>query len=259
MTSRLQDKRCVITGSGAGIGRSIALAFAAEGARVVVNDVDREAADSVVKEIVELGAEAVANYDAIGTVEAAEAVVSLAYEAFDGVDVLVNNAGILRDRMLHNMSEEEFDQVVQVHLKGTWACGRAAVQRWRPLAKAEAESGRPATRKIINVTSASGLIGAVGQSNYAAAKMGIVGLTKTWAKELGKLAINVNAIAPAALTAMTEPLVQDPEAAKQRYARFALGRYGAPEEIAPGFVYLASKESDYVTGQVLCIDGGLVI
>ena len=259
MSGRLQDKRCIITGSGAGIGRSIALAFAAEGAQVVVNDVDQDAADGVVKELADLGVQAVANYDAIGTVEAAEAVVGLAFDTLGGLDVLVNNAGILRDRMLHNMSEEEFDQVIHVHLKGTWACGRAAVQRWRPLAKAEAESGQPVTRKIINVTSASGLIGAVGQSNYAAAKMGIVGLTKTWAKELGKLAINVNAIAPAALTAMTEPLVQDPEAAKQRYARFALGRYGAPEEIAPGFVYLASKESDYVTGQVLCIDGGLVI
>src|SRR5918996_648036 len=113
--------------------------------------------------------------------------------------------------------------------------------------------------KIINVTSASGLLGAVGQSNYAAAKMGIVGLTKTWAKELGHLSINVNAIAPAALTAMTEPLLEDPDAAEKRLERFALGRYGAPEEIAPSFVFLASKESDYITGQILCVDGGLVI
>lgn len=259
MSKRLQSKSCIVTGAGGGIGRAIALSFAAEGARVVVNDLDRAAADAVVKEIEAEGAEAVANYAAIGSVDAAEAVVAQAFDSFGGLDVLVNNAGILRDRMLHNMSEEEFDQVIHVHLKGTWACGRAAVQRWRPLAKQDAESGTKTTRKIINVTSASGLIGAVGQSNYAAAKMGIVGLTKTWAKELGRLSINVNAIAPAALTAMTEPLVQDPEAAKQRYARFALGRYGAPDEIAPGFVYLASSESDYVTGQVLCIDGGLVI
>ncbi|MDQ3941245.1 MAG: SDR family oxidoreductase, partial [Actinomycetota bacterium] len=112
---------------------------------------------------------------------------------------------------------------------------------------------------IINVTSASGLIGSVGQSNYSAAKMGIVGLTKTWAKELGPLAINVNAVAPAARTAMTEPLLQvDPEEVKRRMARFPLGRYGEPEEIAPAFVYLASDESNYVTGQVLCVDGGLV-
>ncbi len=259
MSDRLRGQSCIVTGAGAGIGRAVALAFAAEGARVVVNDLDRDAADSVVKEIDAQGGDAVANYHAIGSVEAAEAVVDQAFDTFGELGVLVNNAGILRDRMLHNMSEEDFDQVIHVHLKGTWACGRAAVQRWRPLAKREAEEGANRHRKIINVTSASGLIGAVGQSNYAAAKMGIVGLTKTWAKELGRLSINVNAIAPAALTAMTEPLVQDPEAAKQRYARFALGRYGSPEEIAPGFVYLASSESNYVTGQVLCIDGGLVI
>ena len=257
MSDRLKDKSCVVTGAGGGIGRAVAMAFAAEGAQVVVNDVSSAAADEVVREIDALGGRAVANHEAIGTVAAAESVIGSAFESFGGLDVLVNNAGILRDRMLHNMSEEEFDQVIQVHLKGTWACGRAAVQKWRPLAKQEGENARH--RKIINVTSASGLIGAVGQSNYAAAKMGIVGLTKTWAKELGRLKINVNAIAPAALTAMTEPLVQDPETAKQRYARFPLGRYGTPEEIAPGFVYLASAESDYVTGQVLCIDGGLVI
>ncbi|MGH2820616.1 MAG: SDR family oxidoreductase, partial [Actinomycetota bacterium] len=169
-------------------------------------------------------------------------------------------AGILRDRMVHNMSEEEWDAVIQVHLKGTWACGRAVVQHWRSIAKQELESGNPPKhRKIVNVTSASGLLGSVGQSNYAAAKMGIVGLTKTWAKELGALAINVNAIAPAALTSMTEPLLQDPAGRERRLSRFALGRYGAPEEIAPAFLFLASDEANYITGQVLCVDGGLVI
>ena len=183
---------------------------------------------SVVKEIEEAGGRAVAHNDAIGSVAAAESLLKVALDAFGELDVLVNNAGILRDRMLHNMSEDEFDAVIQVHLKGTWACGRAAVQHWRPLAKQEAEEGAPRHRKIINVSSASGLIGSPGQSNYAAAKMGIVGLTKTWAKELGRLAINVNAIAPAALTAMTEPLIQDPEEKKRRFARFALGRYADP-------------------------------
>jgi 3-oxoacyl-[acyl-carrier protein] reductase len=256
MGSRLEGKSCIVTGAGRGIGRAVATAFASEGARVVVNDLDKDAANEVVAEI---GDAATANYEPIGSVAAAESVVQTALDSFGGLDVLVNNAGLLRDRMLHKMSEDEFDAVIGVHLKGTWACGRAAVQQWRPLAKQEAESGRPRHRKIINVTSASGLLGAVGQSNYAAAKMGIVGLTKTWAKELGPLNINVNAIAPAALTAMTEPLLEDPDAARRRLARFALGRYGAPEEIAPGFVYLASSESDYVTGQILCIDGGLVI
>ena len=259
MPRRLEGKACIVTGAGRGIGRAIAMAFAAEGARVVVNDADEAAAEAVVKEMTENGAQAVPHAEAIGTVAAAESVLAAALDAFGGLDVLVNNAGILRDRMLHNMSEEEFDAVIQVHLKGTWACGRAVVQHWREVAKKEIADGHPRHRKIINVTSASGLIGAAGQSNYAAAKMGIVGLTKTWAKELGRYSINVNAIAPAALTAMTEPLLQDEAAAKTRLARFALGRYGSPEEIAPGFVYLASDESNYVTGQVLCIDGGLVI
>jgi 3-oxoacyl-[acyl-carrier protein] reductase len=259
MTGRLNDKACIVTGAGRGIGRAVVNAFADEGAAVLVNDVDRAAADQAVSELTSRGVKAAANYDAIGTVAAADAIVRDAVEAFGSLDVLVNNAGILRDRMLHNMSEEEFDLVIQVHLKGTWACGRAAVQHWRPLAKQELEDGRKVHRKIINVTSPSGLIGSPGQSNYAAAKMGIVGLTKTWAKELGPLSINVNAVSPTALTAMTEPLLQDPEAAKKRMARFALGRYGSPEEIAPSFLYLASGESDYVTGQVLRVDGGLVI
>jgi 3-oxoacyl-[acyl-carrier protein] reductase len=259
VANRLGGASCVVTGAGRGIGRAVALAFAQEGARVLVNDVDREAAESVRDEISKGGGEAAVNTDPIGSVAAGESLVQSALDAFGELDALVNNAGILRDRMLHKMSEEDFDQVIDVHLKGTWACGRAAVRHWRPLAKAEKDSGAVKHRKIINVTSASGLVGSVGQSNYSAAKMGIVGLTKTWAKELGSLSINVNAVAPAALTAMTEPLLEDPDAARRRMARFALGRYGEPEEIAPAFVYLASPESNYVTGQILCVDGGLVI
>jgi 3-oxoacyl-[acyl-carrier protein] reductase len=259
LMARLEGKVCIVTGAGRGIGRAIVEAFAAEGAQLVVNDVDKEAAEDASGAVKQGGGRAIAEYSPIGTVDAAESLLQATLDEYGRVDVLVNNAGILRDRMLHKMSEEEFDAVIQVHLKGTWACGRAVVQHWRPLAKQEAESGGPAHRKIINVTSASGLIGSVGQSNYAAAKMGIVGLTKTWAKELGALQINVNAVAPAALTAMTEPLLEDPEAARKRLARFPLGRYGSPEEIAPAFVFLASGESNYITGQVLCVDGGLVI
>jgi 3-oxoacyl-[acyl-carrier protein] reductase len=256
---RMQDKVCIVTGAGAGIGRAVASAFAAEGAQVVVNDIDEAAARAVVESIISTGGRAVAVVASIGSIDSAELLVGQALSEFGVVDVLVNNAGVLRDRMLHNMSEDDWDTVIDVHLKGTWACGRAVVQHWRPLAKSEAEQGNPVHRKIINVASASGLLGAAGQSNYAAAKMGVVGLTKTWARELGPLAINVNAIAPAALTGMTEPLLADPDAARKRLARFALGRYGTPDEIAPAFVFLASRESDYVTGQVLCVDGGLVI
>lgn len=251
---RLEGKVCIVTGAGRGIGRAVAESFAREGARVVVNDADLVAAEEVVQN---LGLNAAADGHAIGTVPAADAVIATALHHFGRVDVLVNNAGVLRDRMLHNMSEEEFDDVIRVHLKGSWACGRAAVRHWRPIAKQEGSGAHH--RKIINVTSASGLIGAVGQSNYAAAKMGIVGLTKSWAKELGPLSINVNAVAPAALTGMTEPLMSDPKAAARRLERFPLGRYGHPDEIAPAFVYLASQDSDYVTGQTLCVDGGLVI
>jgi NAD(P)-dependent dehydrogenase (short-subunit alcohol dehydrogenase family) len=256
MRDRLAGRTCIVTGAGGGIGRAVALAFAGEGARVVVNDIDEQAAHDVAAAI---GDAAVAHHEPIGTIKAAESLLATALDAFGDVDVLVNNAGMLRDKMLHTMSEDDFDRVIEVHLKGTWACGRAVVSHWRPLAKTEKESGAPRVRKIINVTSASGLLGAVGQSNYAAAKMGIVGLTKTWAKELGALAITVNAIAPAALTSMTEPLLEDPAVAEKRLARFALGRYGAPEEIAPSFVFFASSDSDYITGQVLCVDGGLVI
>ena len=260
MAERLQGRSAIITGSGSGIGKALALAFAAEGANVLVNDVNTDAARETAQEVERAGVRSALNTDAIGSVAAAEAVVAAAFDAFGDVDILVNNAGILRDKMLHNMEESDFDAVIEVHLKGTWACGREIVRRWRPVAKAEAEEGgKPRHRKIVNVTSASGLIGSAGQSNYSAAKMGIVGLTKTWAKELGRFNINVNAVAPTALTAMTSPLLEDPEAAKRRLARFPLGRYGAPEEIAPAFVYLASDESNYVTGQVLCVDGGLVM
>ena len=193
MTNRLDGKTCIVTGAGRGIGLAIVKAFADNGARLVVNDLDTDAADAAVGEITAAGGEAVANYEPIGSLDAANSVVGSALDSFGRLDVLVNNAGVLRDKMTHTMTEEDFDLVVQVHLKGTWACGRAAIQHWRPLAKNEAASGTPAHRKIINVTSASGLIGAVGQGNYAAAKMGIVGLTKTWAKELGRLNINVNA------------------------------------------------------------------
>jgi 3-oxoacyl-[acyl-carrier protein] reductase len=259
MPRRLLGLSAIVTGGGRGIGRSVALAFAREGARVVVNDVNSHAADSVVEEIEASDGTATPDYRAIGSIETADGLVGTALDAFGSLDVLINNAGILRDKMLHNMTEDDFDQVINVHLKGTWACGRAAVQHWRPIAKQESERGEPSPRKIINVTSASGLIGAVGQSNYAAAKMGIVGLTKSWAKELGRLGITVNAVAPAALTAMTEPLLKDEEAAQRRLSRFALGRYGEPDEIAPAFVFLASEEARYITGQVLCVDGGLVI
>jgi NAD(P)-dependent dehydrogenase (short-subunit alcohol dehydrogenase family) len=199
-----------------------------------------------VGEIEGLGGTAVSDTNPIGSVEAAEAVVRSALDAFGDLDVLVNNAGILRDKMLHNMSEEDFDKVINVHLKGTWACGRAAVQHWRPIAKGEIEQGRAQPRKIINVTSASGLIGAVGQSNYAAAKMGIVGLTYSAANSLGRYGVTANAISPGASTRMTDSIPTE----RQR-VRFTKGDERSPDNVAPIVAYLASAESGWVNGQVI--------
>ena len=146
MGSQLEGKTCVVTGAGAGIGAAVARAFSAEGARVVVNDVDRGRADEVSVGIREAGGQAVANYAAIGSVSSAEALLETALDSFGSVEVLVNNAGVLRDRMLHTMSEDDWDQVIAVHLKGTWACSREVVRHWRPLAKEEARSGSRTTR-----------------------------------------------------------------------------------------------------------------
>lgn len=263
---RLENRTAAVTGAGRGIGRAVALAFAHEGARVVINDADVEAAASVADEVRAIGAEAAVDDHPIGSMAAGVALVDAAVERFGGLDVLVNNAGVLRDRMAHTMSEEEWDTVVDVHLKGTFACSQAAIRLWRPLAKQEAATGVRRHRKIINVTSLSGLRGSVGQANYAAAKMGIVGLTKTLARELGPLSINVNAIAPSAVTRMTDgleekafahlPAEERPIAARMLLEQIALRRRGEPEEIAPAFVFLASGDADFITGQVLNVDGG---
>ncbi|HEX9797850.1 MAG TPA: glucose 1-dehydrogenase [Anaerolineales bacterium] len=259
MSGPLAGKVAIVTGSGRGIGRAVASAYCQAGARVIVNDVDQDAVDAVVAELRQAGAEAAGRQAEVGGTEAGEQLVAAALENFGRLDIMVNNAGILRDRMLHNMTEDEFDSVIRVNLRGTWACTRAAVAYWRPLAKAADRDGTPEVRKVINVTSASGLTGAVGQSNYAAAKMGVVGLTKAWAKELGPLGIRVNAIAPLARTRLTEPLLADPEQAAARAARLALRRYGEVEDVVPVFLFLASSASDFITGQVINADGGLVI
>jgi len=263
---QLEGKVAVITGAGNGIGRQVALDFAKEGAIVLVNDVNRSAADETVAMIREAGGQAEANYGNVASVEDADRMVEQAISLWNTLDIMVCNAGILRDRMVHNMSEEEWDVVINVHLKGTWACNRAAIRYWRPIAKEEAARGIKRHRKIINVTSLSGLRGAVGQANYAAAKMGIVGLTKTLAKEIGYLNINVNAIAPSALTAMTRGLEEKqwghlPEEQKRiaievQMQQIAMRRKGDPSEISPAFVFLASPASDFITGQILNVDGG---
>jgi NAD(P)-dependent dehydrogenase (short-subunit alcohol dehydrogenase family) len=249
-------KVVIVTGAGRGIGRSHALAFAAEGAQVVVNDlgggVDGSGATTgpaqdVVEEIRAMGGEAVANGDSVADFEGAERLVATAVDTFGRLDVLVNNAGILRDRMLTNMTEAEWDAVITVHLKGTFCPTRHAAAHWRERAKAgEAVSGR-----VINTTSASGIFGNPGQANYGAAKAGIAAFTIITAQELGRYGVTVNAIAPMARTRMTEDLGFMPETDDPAtFDEFA------PENMSPIVVWLGSDQAAHVSGRVFEVYGG---
>jgi 3-oxoacyl-[acyl-carrier protein] reductase len=247
---RLKGKVAVVTGSGKGIGEAIAKRFAREGANVVINARNAENVDRVVKEInsTNLG-KAVGCACDVSKKEDAERLVSTAIKEFGKLDILVNNAGFTRDNWLIKMTEEEFDTVVSVHLKGTFLCTQAAAKTMM-----QQKSGR-----VINITSRAGLKGNIGQANYSSAKAGIVGLTKTCALELGpKHNITVNAVAPAAWTEMTEKIPENvkPKMLENR----VLGRMADlkknPDEITGIFVLLASDEGGYITGQIISVDGG---
>jgi NAD(P)-dependent dehydrogenase (short-subunit alcohol dehydrogenase family) len=247
--SRLcQDRVVVVTGAGRGIGRAHALAFAAEGAPVVVNDVDGDATAGVVAEIEARGGQAVANTADVADWAGAKDLIGTALAHFGRLDVLVNNAGFLRDRMLVNLGEDEWDAVVRVHLKGHFAPLRHAADHWR----AEAKAGRMPGARVINTSSGAGLLGSVGQGNYSAAKAGIAGLTVVAAAELARYGVTVNAIAPAARTRMTEAV----------FASMARPDAGfdamAPENVSPLVVWLGSEESSQVTGRVFEVEGGKV-
>jgi NAD(P)-dependent dehydrogenase (short-subunit alcohol dehydrogenase family) len=247
----------VVTGAGRGIGRAHALAFAAGGARVVVNDIGvgldgsagQSPAQEVVEEITAAGGEAVTNGDDIADWNGAAHLIQTAVDTFGGLDVLVNNAGFIRDRMLANTSEDEWDAVVRVHLKGHFATLRHAAQYWRGQHKA----GHAVDARVINTTSAAGLQGSVGQGNYAAAKAGIAALTLVGAAELGRYGVGVNAIAPAARTRMTEKVFAE-TMAKPEGGFDAM----APENVSPLVVWLGSAESRDVTGKVFEVEGGLI-
>ncbi|MEU0464886.1 SDR family oxidoreductase [Amycolatopsis sp. NPDC006131] len=253
-----QDRVVIVTGAGRGIGRAHALAFAAEGARVVVNDVgvalDGSAtgdgpAAQVVAEIEALGGKAIANTDDVADWAGARALIRTALERFGRLDVLVNNAGFVRDRMLVNLGEEEWDAVIRVHLKGHFAPLRHAAEYWR----GEAKAGRTPSARVINTSSGAGLLGSVGQSNYSAAKAGIAGLTVVAAAELQRYGVTVNAIAPSARTRMTE------EVFAATMARPDEGFDAmAPENVSPLVVWLGSRESSGVTGRVFEVEGGKV-
>ncbi len=259
----LVDGRVVIvTGAGGGIGRAHALAFAAEGARVVVNDIGvgldgspasgGSAAQGVVDEITAAGGEAVASGSNIADWNQAAGLVAAAVDTFGGLDVLVNNAGIVRDRMMANTSEEEFDAVIAVHLKGHFATMRHAASYWRGLSK-KGKAPEAIDARIINTSSGAGLQGSVGQGNYSAAKAGIAAMTLVAAAEMGRYGVTVNAIAPSARTRMTETVFAEMMATQDQDFDSM-----APENISPLVVWLGSAESRDVTGKVFEVEGGKI-
>jgi NAD(P)-dependent dehydrogenase (short-subunit alcohol dehydrogenase family) len=249
----LSGKVAIVTGSGRGLGRAYAVELARRGASVVVNDVDTQAADDVVRHIKDDGGAAVAKVVAVGTSEAAQALVETAVSEFGHLDVLVNNAGVLRDSTLWKMTDDAFDAVITTHLRGTFTCTRAAAIRMR-----EQDTGG----RVICVGSPTGQVGNFGQTNYSAAKAGIVGMVRTWALELARARITVNAIVPVAATAMTEtvpflkPYVDALNAGERlpSFARRELG-FGAPEDVAGVVSFLASDDAAGITGQVIGIGG----
>ncbi|GAA2101023.1 SDR family oxidoreductase [Streptomyces albiaxialis] len=259
----------VVTGAGRGLGRAHALAFAAEGARIVVNDYgvgpDGSAArrssgssgsgpaERVVEEIRAAGGTAVAHTGDIATAEGASSLVATALDAFGRLDTLVNNAGFLRDRMLVNLDEDDWDAVVRVHLKGHFLPLRHAAAHWR----AEAGSGRAPAARVVNTSSGAGLLGSVGQGNYSAAKAGILGLTLVAAAELGRYGVQVNALAPAARTRMTEQVFADAMAAPPGDDADAFDAM-APENVSPLVVWLGSAASAGVTGRVFEAEAGRI-
>ncbi|MFD7029792.1 SDR family oxidoreductase [Streptomyces sp. NPDC059917] len=254
-----EDRVVIVTGAGRGLGRAHALAFAAEGARVVVNDLgvgldglpgpDAPAA-LVVAEIRALGGEAVAHGGDIATTEGAASLVECALDAFGRLDTLVNNAGFLRDRMLVNLDEDDWDAVMRVHLKGHFLPLKHAAAHWR----AEAKAGRQVAARVVNTSSGAGLLGSVGQGNYSAAKAGILGMTLVAAAEMGRYGVQVNAIAPAARTRMTEETFAATMAAPVAGAFDAM----APENVSPLVVWLGSDASAGVTGRVFEAEGGRI-
>ena len=265
----LDGKVAIITGSGRGIGRGMALFFAEEGAKIVVVDpgantdgtsTDNGPADQVVAEIKEAGGEAVPCYESVATVDGGEKIIKTALDSFGRLDILVNNAGILRDRMIFNMTEEEWDAVIAVHLKGHYCCSKPASVIFR-----QQRHGR-----IINFSSVSGLVGMPGQANYGAAKSGIAGFTRVLARDLGRYGVTCNAISPGAQTRMTQTV---PDSARQRRAQAGIGgpQQQAPAQpapqaaamrdpgmVAPMAAYLASDEAWNINGYIFPVAGGSV-
>ena len=246
---RLESKAAVVTGGGRGIGRAICLAFAKEGADVIVNYASKDQpAQEVVRMIQEMGRKAIPVKGNVALKADAEKIIQSAVDHFGKIDILVNNAGVSKPGMLHKMSEEQWNEVIDIQLKGPFLCIQAASQYMM-----EKKYG-----KIINVTSSAGLWGTKGQINYSSAKGGIIALTKSAARELAGYGITVNVVQPGYVsTEMTEKIRTDPKLKEIYTGRILLSRFAEPEEVAHTFVFLASDEANYITGQLFCVDGGL--
>lgn len=274
MTQRLDGKVALITGSGRGIGRSIALKLASEGARIVVNDLDDEPAQEVVQAIREAGGEAIACSGSVAAPDFAERFVGTAVGEYKGLDIIVNNAGYTWDNVIQKMTDEQWYAMIDCHLTAPFRILRAAQPVIRGLVKAETEAGAPVMRKVVNISSIAGLFGNAGQTNYSTAKAGIVGMTQTLAKEWGRLKVTVNCVAYGIIkTRLTSAAAGDgatanidgrdikvgvnPDLLATMERGIPLGRAGTPDEAA-GAVYLfCIPESDYVSGQTLMCSGGL--
>lgn len=241
-----QDRVAVITGASRGIGKSIALTLAEKGATIVAMDMDRDATDSVVAELKATGAKALAVVGNVTVSADVERMIDAAVEAFGRVDILVNNAGITRDGLLMRMKDEDWDAVLSVNLKGAFVCTRTAFK-----VMSKQRYGR-----IINIASVVGQMGNIGQANYCASKAGLIGLTKSNAREMAKRNITVNAVAPGFIaTAMTDALSEKVRA--ELTAQIPLERLGSADDIANAVVFLASEAAGYITGQVLAVNGGM--
>ena len=245
---KLKDKIALVTGSSRGVGRAVALGFAKQGANVIVNYTSNEnAASEVVSEIQSMGGKAISVKADVAQKPEAENLVNSAIDEFDRLDILVNNAGFTRPAMMIKMTEDQWDQVVDIHLKGAFLCAQAAGLQMK-----EQKSG-----KIINVTSVAGIVGTVGQINYSAAKGGIISMTKSIARELARYNVCANVISLGIVaTDMTEKIRSDEKLKEIYMNRILLKRFAEADDIAPAFVFLASDESNYITGQLLCVDGG---
>lgn len=243
---KLEGRKALITGAAQGIGKTVALLLASEGADVAVSDINMGLAAETCREIEKLGRRSVAIEGNVADSNSAETMVKEAAEKLGGLDILVNNAGITKDSLILRMKEDDWDAVINVNLKGTFNCTKAAVKLM-----SKQRSG-----KIVNIASIVGLMGNAGQANYAASKAGVIGLTKTTAREFAARGITVNAVAPGFIaTAMTEAI---PEKAKQELnAQIPMGRLGLPADVAEAVLFLSGASADYITGQVLSVNGGM--